>query len=311
MRFRDLGRTGLRVSEIGFGAWAIGGAAHGNHLGRTEDAESRAAIERALALGINFFDTADVYGHGHSEELLGETLGARRAAVILATKAGSDFYREPVVKNYAPDHLARALERSLARLRTDHVDLYQLHDPPAHVIRDPAVQAAMRGFREQGLARAIGVSVHHLDEALAVAHAGCFDTVQIAYSVAYQWLPNRFLAQAQAAGLGVIAREPLCQGFLTGKYTPDDPFEPGDIRGAWPYDHRKYLWTLAEQMRAYFGERRRTGKTPAEVALQFPLAHPAVSTVIVSMKRPDQVERNCRVVDLPPLSEAELRWLRE
>lgn len=311
MRRRALGRTGLQVSEIGFGCWAIGGNAHGNSLGPTDDAVSRAAIERALALGVNFFDTADCYGYGHSERLLGETLGARRAQVLIATKAGADFYGARVEKRFEPDYLRTALEKSLARLRTDRVDLFQLHDPPATAISNAATQRAMVAIKEQGLARAIGVSIHTLEEANAAIEAGCYETIQVAYSVAYQWTPNRFLDRARERGIGIIAREPLAQGFLTGKYAADHPFEPGDVRASWPKEHKAYLVALATKMREYFGEKRKTGKSPGEVALQFVLAHEAVSTAIASMKTPAQVERNCAVLGLPPLAEAELRWLRE
>jgi aryl-alcohol dehydrogenase-like predicted oxidoreductase len=311
MRYRRLGRTPFLVSEIGFGGWAIGGNEHGNSLGPTDDAQSRAAIERALALGINFFDTADCYGHGHSEKLIGETLGRRRRDVFIATKVGSDFSKRPPERNYSPDYLARAIEASLGRLRTDRVDLYQLHDPPVEVIANAAVQKAMLALKERGLARAIGVSIHTVPEALAAIDAGCFDTIQVAYSVAYQYVPNRTIERAREKGMGVIAREPLAQGFLTGKYAADHKFPEGDVRGAWAKEHKEYLAALARKIGEYFGERRKSGKTIGEVALQFPLAHPAVSTVIVSMKTPEQVERNLRVLSLPPLEEKELRWLRE
>jgi aryl-alcohol dehydrogenase-like predicted oxidoreductase len=311
MRYRKLGRTPFLVSEIGFGGWAIGGNEHGNSLGKTDDDASRAALERALDLGVNFIDTADCYGHGHSESLIGETLGRRRREVFLATKVGSNFYRQPVERCYKPDYLKEALAKSLERLRTDRVDLYQLHDPPVEVIADKAVQKTMLSFKEEGMVRAIGVSIHTLPEALAALEAGCWDTVQVAYSVAYQYVPARFLPAAREKGIGVIAREPLAQGFLTGKYKPDHPFEEGDVRRDWPKEHKEYLAALAQKLTEYFVERRKTGKTAGEVALQFPLAHEAVSTVVCSMKTVEQVERNLRTLDLCPLEPKELRWLRE
>jgi len=134
MRRRPLGKTGLQVSEIGFGAWAIGGNAHGNSYGPTDDAKSVAAVQKAVDLGVNFFDTADVYGWGHSEEVLGKALEGRRDQVLLATKVGGDFYHGQVRANFDPGYIAFALGRSLHRLRTDHVDLYQLHNPPAEMM---------------------------------------------------------------------------------------------------------------------------------------------------------------------------------
>lgn len=311
MKYRQLGSTPLRVSEIGFGGWAIGGNEHGNSLGPTDDRTSRAAIDRALELGVTFFDTADCYGHGHSERLLGEALGTRRKDVLIATKVGGDFYDGPMHKNYAPEYLRTALSRSLERLRTDHVDLYQLHDPPAPDVRSEAVQRMMVRLREEGLARAIGVSIHTLEEAHAAIDAGCFQAIQIAYSVAFQFVPNRLCDQALDRGVAVIAREPLAQGFLTGKYAADHPFEAGDVRAAWPLDHKKYLASLAAKMREYFVERRKSRKSLTEIALQFPLAHKAVASVIVSMKTPEQAEGNCRAASLPPLDRKELAWLRE
>src|SRR5207245_2443709 len=138
MNTRILGRTGLKVSEIGFGAWAIGGNAHGNSYGPTEDGTSIAALRRAVDLGVNFIDTADVYGWGHSEEVIGEALVGRRDDVHLATKVGGDFYHGGVRMNFDDGYIAFALERSLKRLRTDHVDVYQLHNPPAELMCDPA-----------------------------------------------------------------------------------------------------------------------------------------------------------------------------
>src|SRR5438034_6012040 len=129
VKTRVLGRTGLTVSEIGFGAWALGGNAHGNSYGPTDDAESVAALRRAIELGVNFIDTADVYGWGHSEEILGEALQNRRDDVHIATKVGGDFYHGGVRMNFDPGYIAFALQRSLKRLRTDHVDVYQLHNP--------------------------------------------------------------------------------------------------------------------------------------------------------------------------------------
>src|SRR6266850_6008807 len=134
MKVRKLGSTGLEVSEIGFGAWAIGGNAHGNSYGPTDDDESLRAIKTALDLGCTFFDTADCYGFGHSEELLGQALKGHRDRVIIATKGGSDFYHTPPRLNFTESHLVFAVEESLRRLNTDTIDLYQLHNPPFSVI---------------------------------------------------------------------------------------------------------------------------------------------------------------------------------
>jgi aryl-alcohol dehydrogenase-like predicted oxidoreductase len=314
METRTLGRTGIEVSALGFGGWAIGGNEHGNSLGPTDDRDSRAAIEAALEAGVTFFDTADVYGFGHSERLLGEALTAlgRRARVVIATKVGADFTDPSNIRNhYDPEYVRAALGRSLERLRVERVDLLQLHDPPAAVISDPAVHEALRRVKEEGLARAVGVTLHHTPEAVAAVAAGAYDTLQITLNVSNQWVANRILGPAAAAGIGVIAREPLAQGYLTGKYGPDHAFPPGDVRAGWPAAHRAWLAELAGRMRAYFHERRKLDRPLAAIALQFALQTAGVSTVIASMKTPAQVAQNLLATTLPPLGEAEMRWLRE
>src|SRR6266446_8208021 len=147
---RQLGRTELSVSEIGFGAWAIGGNAFGNSYGPTDDAESTRAIRRAFELGCSFFDTADVYGHGHSESLLGAALHDVRDQIIIATKAGGGG-------DFTPAYLRMAVERSLERLRTDHIDLLQLHNPPMSLIAAPATYEPLEELKREGLIRFYGV----------------------------------------------------------------------------------------------------------------------------------------------------------
>src|SRR3990172_10818282 len=166
MRYRTLGRTGLRVGEVGFGAWAIGGNAHGNSYGPTEDATSLAAVRRAVELGGTLFDSADVYGWGHSEEVLGEALNERRDGVQIATKVGGDFYHGGVRIDFSAGYLAFALDRTLARLRTDHVDLYQLHNPPLSLIGDPETYEALDRLQAENKIRHYGVSVHQPLDAL-------------------------------------------------------------------------------------------------------------------------------------------------
>ncbi|TLZ92160.1 MAG: aldo/keto reductase, partial [Methanobacteriota archaeon] len=179
MQRRPLGKTGLQVSEIGFGAWAIGGNAHGNSYGPTDDGESIAAVQKAVDLGVNFFDTADVYGWGHSEEVLGKALEGRRDQVHLATKVGGDFYHGGVRANFDPGYIAFALERSLQRLRTDHVDLYQLHNPPAETVADPAAYEVLETLKAEGKIVSYGVSVHEPMEASLCLESGKPEVLQI------------------------------------------------------------------------------------------------------------------------------------
>lgn len=314
MKRRAFGKTGIEVSEVGFGGWAIGGNEHGNSLGPTDDKASRAAIDAALEAGVTFFDTADAYGHGHSERLLGEAFAAsgRRKDLVIATKAGGDFYEAGSYhKHYDGQYLRTALSRSLERLRTDRVDLFQLHDPPADAIKDPAVHEALRKIREGGLARAVGVSYHTLDEAVAALTSDVYDAVQMVHNVGNQWLANQLLPAMHAKGLGVIAREPLAQGWLAGKYKADAQFPQGDIRAGWSPEYRSYMTRTVEGMRAYFHGKWHLPQPLAAIALQFVLAEPAVSTVIASMKTPGQVRDCVGASELPPLSPAQLEWLRE
>jgi aryl-alcohol dehydrogenase-like predicted oxidoreductase len=315
---RVLGRTGLHVSEIGFGGWAIGGNAFGNSYGTTDDAESRRAIRRAYELGCNFFDTADVYGHGHSEALLGETLQDVRANVYFATKVGGNFYNRdvhPLVRerlaqltgkpyadlepdaplpvthdaNFTPQYIRFAVRRSLERLRTDYLDLLQLHNPSLAALSSMETYAVLEELKQEGMIRWYGVSVHPPDEGLAAIRATMPDTVQIVYNLARREPETAFFPAAREANVGVIAREPLANGLLAARHAPDSTWERGDIRGRMPRAYIAQLVTLAQRIQELA---RKSGASAAQLALKFVLDHPAVSTVIVGMKTVAQVEEN-------------------
>jgi aryl-alcohol dehydrogenase-like predicted oxidoreductase len=230
------------VSEAGFGAWAIGGNRYGNSYGPTDDAESIRAVRRAVELGCNCFDTADVYGHGHSEELLGEALADRRGEAFIITKVGGNFYnrdvhpllRERVAQaagvpytqippdvplpvthdaNFSSDYVRFALGRSLERLQTDYVDLLLLHNPPQAQIADLATYGVLEDLKQERKIRAYGVSVHSPEEGLAAIQATMPDVVELVYNLARREAESRFFPAARAADIGVIAREPLANGF--------------------------------------------------------------------------------------------------
>ncbi len=303
---RRLGRTGLSVSEVGFGAWAIGGNAHGNSYGPTDDATSIAAVHKAVDLGCNFFDTADVYGWGHSEELLGEALEGRRDAVFLATKVGGDFYHGGVRMNFDPGYLAFALDRSLKRLRTDHVDLYQLHNPPPEMMSDPRTYDALESLKAEGKIAHYGVSIHEPSEGLLCLEAGRPEVLQIPFSLFRQEWVGEFLPEAKKAGVGLIAREPLANGFLAGGLHQDSRFASGDIRSYWPPGMVAGRVAATERL-AFLA---RDGRTRAQAALRFVLAFPEVSTTIPGAKTPAQAEENLGASDCPPLTEDEVREAR-
>lgn len=289
MNHRTLGRTGLSVSEIGFGAWAIGGNGFGNSYGTTDDAESTRAIRRAVELGCNFFDTADVYGHGHSESLLGAALHDVRDQVIIATKVGANFYNPELRLDFTPGYLRMAVERSLERLRTDHIDLLQLHNPPMNLIAAPATYEPLEVLKREGLIRFYGVSVHPPEEGVAAVQAGRPDTVQIVYNLARRDVEDTFLPTAQAAKVGVIAREPLANGFLAGRYDAASTWERGDIRSRMPRPYVAQMSALGQRVREVAVP---SGLTAPQLALKFVLDRPEIACAIVGMKTVQQVEEN-------------------
>jgi aryl-alcohol dehydrogenase-like predicted oxidoreductase len=286
---RTLGRTELSVSEIGFGAWAVGGNAFGNSYGTTDDTESTGAIRRAFELGCNFFDTADVYGHGHSESLLGAALQDVRDRVYIATKVGANFYNRDIRLDFSAAYLRLAVERSLERLRTDHIDVLQLHNPPISLISASGTYEPLEEMKREGVIRFYGVSVHPPEEGVAAVRASMPDTVQIVYNLARREAEDTFLPTAQAANVGVIAREPLANGFLAGRYDASSTWEHGDIRSRMPRPYVAQLSALGQQVREVAKE---SGITAAQLALKFVLDRPEIACAIVGMKTVQQVEEN-------------------
>lgn len=321
MKRRLLGRTDLAVSEVGFGAWPIGGNRYGNSYGPTDDAESLRAVRRAVDLGCNFFDTADVYGHGHSEEILGAALAGVRDRVLIATKVGGNFYnrdvhpllRERIAQasglpydripldvplpvthdaNFTPGYIRFALGRSLVRLHTDYVDLLQLHNPPPQQIGATEIYGVLEDLKKEGLIRAYGVSVHTPEEGLAAIQSTMPDTVQLVYNLARREAESAFFPAARAANIGVIVREPLANGFLAGRYTSETAWDKGDIRARMPQQYVGRLVALGQRVRELAA---RTGAGPAQLALRFVLDNPAVATVIVGTKTVGQADENFTV----------------
>ncbi len=306
MNYRELGRTGLRVSEVGFGAWALGGNAHGNSYGPTDDAVSRDAVRKAVDLGCNFFDTADVYGWGHSEEVLGEALAGHREDVFLATKVGGDFYHGGVRMNFDASYIAFALDRSLRRLRTDHVDLYQLHNPPAETMADPSTYEVLDSLKAEHKIDHYGVSIHEPLEGTLCLESGKPEALQIPFSLFRQEWIDDLLGAARKAHVGIIAREPLGNGFLTGSLKAEARFPAGDIRSYWPRPMVANRVRAAERLSFL----ARDGRSRAQAALRFVLAFPEVSVAIPGAKTPGQAEENLGASGSPPLSPEEIDQAR-
>jgi len=310
MKYRVLGKTGLKVSEVGFGGWPIGGNAFGNSYGPADDKQSLAAIGRALELGCNFFDTADVYGHGHSEELLGQALRGCRSEVIIATKVGGDFYHGTPRMNFNSDYLEFALGKSCERLGTDYVDLYQLHNPPVQLIKDGRVFKTLERLNASGKIRHYGISIHDPQEGLLAMRNRGIGAVQVVFNILRQEAKNQLFREATQNNVGIVAREPLANGFLAGKLKTESTFHQGDIRHSFPRNYVSQLTTAVDQLRFVESNSR----TLAQAALRFVLDHKEVSTVIPGAKTPEHVDEDLASSESPPLTGEELlriKFLRD
>jgi len=309
MEYRELGRTGWKVSTISFGAWAIGGT-----WGDVRDEESLAALHRALDLGVNFFDTADVYGDGRSEKLLARLKRERSEKFYVATKAGRRL--DPhVASGYNRENLTAFVERSLKNLETDSLDLLQLHCPPNEVYYMPETFDALDGLVKAGKLKHYGVSVEKVEEALKSLEYPNVQSVQIIFNIFRQRPADLFFAEAVRHKVGILARLPLSSGMLAGKMTRASTFEAGDHRGG----NRNGEWfnrgetfsgldyeaglEAVEELRPLVP----ANASMAQMALRWLLMFPAVTCAIPGAKRPAQVEENVAAGDLPPLSDETMK----
>jgi aryl-alcohol dehydrogenase-like predicted oxidoreductase len=295
MHYRPLGTTDLKVSEIGFGGWAIGGSADAGGIplgwGRTNDDESLAAIRRARDLGVTFFDTADSYGYGRSESLLGIVLSRKRQDVVIATKAGVVRDAEGRArKDFSRTHLSHAVDGSLRRLRTDYIDLYQLHNPTLDDLKRDDLHEAMSRLQEVGKIRYWGVSITTPEEGLEIVNRGWGYSLQVLYNVLNQAPARELFPLAKQKGYGIVARVPLASGLLTGKFRPDTTFAGDDVRQNFLTPKRlEEVLPRVDEAKSIIGG---TARSLAEGALRFVLASDAVSTSIPGMRNVRQVEMN-------------------
>jgi aryl-alcohol dehydrogenase-like predicted oxidoreductase len=305
MQYRELGRTGWKVSEISFGAWAIGGA-----WGDVDDAESLAALNRAIELGVNFIDTADVYGDGRSERLVAQVVrdhpGQR---IYVATKAGRRLPKQ-VVEGYSRENLTAWVDRSLKNLGTDTIDLLQLHCPPQEVYYRPEVFGILDDFVSAGKLRHYGVSVEKVEEAVKAAEFPGVQSVQIIFNMFRHRPAERFFALAQEKQVGILARVPLASGLLTGKMKPDSRFAADDHRtfnrNGEAFDRGETFSGVPYEVGLAAVEELRglvpAGATLTQLALRWILMFDAVTCAIPGAKRPGQAEDNISAADLPALS---------
>lgn len=312
MRSRPFGKTDWKVSEIGFGCWGMGGG-----WGPRDDAQAKAAIRWALELGVDFFDTAWIYGEGKSETLLGEGLRGTAKSYRVATKVPAktmDWPARPgldIRKAFPVDWILRCTETSLKRLGMERVDLQQMHIwTDAWGAADEWREAAAR-LKSQGKIRAFGVSVndHEPDSALQLVATGEIDSVQVIYNIFDPAPEQRLFPLAQEHGVAVIARVPFDEGSLSGIFTRETCFPKSDWRSGY-FKGARLAETCerVEKLKVFLDKET---PTLSALALKFCLSHPAVSTVIPGMRRPEHVEANCAVSGQPPLSAEKRAALKE
>jgi len=300
---RVLGKSGITVSVIGLGLWAIGG----DYWGPTDDRQSLSTIDAALEMGVNLFDTADVYGGGHSEELLGQAMKGRRDQFVVTTKIGwINFDGERGRSAYdTVEKLIAGVESNLHRLQTEYIDVIQSHID----FRDPTMEIFSQGFQRlqrDGKVRAYGVSTSDFEYLKAFNADDNCATLQIDYSILNRTAEAEIFPYCQAHHLGVLVRGPLAMGILTGKFSPDTRFGPDDFRRRWHENPEEYQVFLDDLAKVEALRPLAEGRTMAQLALQFVIAHPAVTAAIPGAKTPEQLKDNVGVALLPRLTAEEL-----
>ncbi len=291
----------MEISDIGFGAWGIGGK---QWIGGSDE-ESRAALRRALELGVNFIDTALAYGDGHSEELVGEIVRSAPGKVYVATKVPPMNQKWPAKAGIGIEHafpyeyVIKSTEQSLKNLKLDAIDLQQLHVWNTEWTDRDEWKRAFEDLKTSGKAKAVGVSLNagDPDSGLALIRTGLCDSVQVVYNIFDQSPNTHLLPLAQELNIGVLARVPLDEGALTGTITEDTEFEKGEFRD-WYFRGRDRKREVVEHVAALQEDLRGVPGSLPEIALRYCLSHPAVSTVIPGMRKVRTVESSCSVSDV-------------
>jgi aryl-alcohol dehydrogenase-like predicted oxidoreductase len=314
MEYRVIRGTGLRVSAIGFGVWTVGT----NWWGIKDRSAGIGLLRRAFDAGVTFFDTADTYASGEAETILREALGDKRDDIVIGTKFGYDIYNYPQSQgqqerphDWSPAYMRRALEHSLRRLGTGHVDLYQLHNPRIEAIQDDALWHELDRARQEGLVRAVGVALgpaidpRQIDEAVAAIRLRQA-TPQIIYNLLEQDLGRGVFPAAEERGVSVLVRVPHASGLLDGSVSDATRFEPGD--------HRNWRVTTNERRRAWLEDGLRKverlqhltqERSIGRLALQFILHQPCVASVLPNIYDADSLDDFCGFDAAPPLSDTE------
>lgn len=313
MNYRELGKTGWKISEISFGAWAIGGT-----WGPVDDKQSFEALHTALDKGVNFFDTSDVYGDGHSEQLLAKLKKERSEKFYIATKTGRRL-NPHVAEGYNRENITKFVERSLKNLETDSLDLLQIHCPPTEVYYMPEVFGIMDDLVKEGKVQHYGASVEKVEEALKAIEYPNVKTIQIIFNIFRQRPKELFFKEAAKKKIGIIARVPLSSGLLTGKLTRDTKFEEDDHRnfnrdGA-AFDKGETFSGLdyetgldaVEELKKIVPD----GMTLPQLALKWILMFDEISCTIPGARRSSQAEENIEAANLPPLNDEVMNFIEK
>ena len=311
MNYRSIGNTDLKVSELSFGTWAIGGA-----WGKTNDEESLKALDYAIGNGVNFFDTADVYGDGHSEELLAKATKGKHADIHIATKfcRASDVH-DP--KTYSMERVTEYCDNSLRRLGREQIDLFQIHCPPLEIIKDGQVFDVLDRLKEQGKIRYYGVSVETVEEGLLCLEQPRVSSLQVIFNILRQKPLDELFPKAKEQGVGILARVPLASGLLTGKFNVNTKFETDDHRN---FNERGEAFNIGETFAGLGLEKgvELAGKlnwiaegrgNMTRAALKWILEHDEISCVIPGFKTVAQVEDNLQTENLSAYTKEEIQKL--
>ncbi|WP_226037189.1 aldo/keto reductase [Aquibacillus saliphilus] len=313
MRYRSLGKTGMEISELSFGTWAIGGA-----WGKTNDEEALKGLNRAMEAGVNFFDTADVYGDGHSEELLAKATKGKEDEIYIATKfcRAGDIHD---LNTYSEKSITDYCDASLKRLNRDSIDLFQIHCPPLEILKEGSVFKVLDKLKEQGKIRNYGVSVETVEEGLYCLEQPNVSTLQVIFNIFRQKSIEELFPKAKEKGVGILARVPLASGLLTGKFSTNHQFESDDHR---QFNRNGEAFNVGETFGGiefskgvelsnqlnWIAEGR---GNMTRAALKWILEHDAISSVIPGFKTVKQVEDNLEAVNAKDYSKEEMEKLAD
>ncbi len=293
MEYQKLGLTDLIISRIGFGCWAMGGYG----WGKVDDKESIAAVHKALDLGINFFDTADVYGFGHSEEILSKALGSYKNKVVIATKFGMKWDKNgKTTKDISPKRLAEALDASLKRLKIDCIPLYQIHWPDSKT-PIPEIMEALKKYQKSGKIRYIGCSNFSVKLIKEAQNCSRVESLQAPYNIKEIEIERELIPCAQKYKMGIITYSTLVQGLFTGKYGEKPKFNRNDVRSRYEsWVGKKFEKNLktVEKLKKLSAS---YGKSPAQIAIRWVLDNPNITSALVGIQKSEQVQENIGAVD--------------